>query len=476
MALKALMLRKKIDLKKKERSALEEQRKKLLTREAELEKAINEVTNEEEEKAVQEDVDKLTQEKDELTKQENGLDETIKQLETELAETEAAQDTTPPTSEPTPAAESGERSNKKMNHSVTRTKFFGMTMEQRDAFFAREDVKNYLGEIRTCIKEKRAVTNVGLTIPQVMLPLLKENIENYSKLYKYVTVRPLNGIARMNIMGNVPEAIWMECCAVLNELDIGFNDMEADCFMVGGFFAICNANLEDSDVDLASEFLTALSQAIGIALDKAILYGRNTSAHMKMPLGIVSRLAQTEQPSGYSPTARTWVDLHSTNIITITAAKSKGADLMVSIVEASAAMKNKYSVGGRVWCMNETTHVKVMASTITTTAAGQFAAGITDTMPLLGGPIEELSFIPDNVIIGGYFDLYMLFERAGKQFASSEHVRFLQNQTVFKGIARYDGAPAIPEGFIVIGINGTTPTAAMDFPPDTANASASTGG
>ena len=126
--------------------------------------------------------------------------------------------------------------------------------------------------------------------------------------------------------------------------------------------------------------------------------------------------------------------------------------------------------------MNETTHVKVMASTITTTAAGQFAAGITDTMPLLGGPIEELPFIPDNVIIGGYFDLYMLFERAGKQFASSEHVRFLQNQTVFKGIARYDGAPAIPEGFIVIGINGTTPTAAMDFPPDTANASASTGG
>ena len=38
-----------------------------------------------------------------------------------------------------------------------------------------------------------------------------------------------------------------------------------------------------------------------------------------------------------------------------------------------------------------------------------------------------------------------------------------------KGTARYDGAPAIAEAFVVIGIGGTTPTAAMNFPTDTAN-------
>ena len=74
------------------------------------------------------------------------------------------------------------------------------------------------------------------------------------------------------------------------------------------------------------------------------------------------------------------------------------------------------------------------------------------------------------VIIAGYFDLYILAERAGQKFASSEHVRFLQDQTVFKGTARYDGAPAIAEAFVVIAIKGATVNAAaVTFPTDTAN-------
>jgi len=83
--------------------------------------------------------------------------------------------------------------------------------------------------------------------------------------------------------------------------------------------------------------------------------------------------------------------------------------------------------------------------------------------------IEVLNFIPDNVIIAGYFDLYLLAERAGTKFASSEHVKFLQDQTVFKGTARYDGLPVISEAFVAIGLGGTTPNATMTFAADTAN-------
>ncbi|MGF2525981.1 phage major capsid protein, partial [Ralstonia pseudosolanacearum] len=101
--------------------------------------------------------------------------------------------------------------------------------------------------------------------------------------------------------------------------------------------------------------------------------------------------------------------------------------------------------------------------------SGRIVTGVSDTMPVIGGIIEVLNFVPDNVIIGGYFDLYLLAERAGQKFATSEHVRFLQDQTVFKGTARYDGTPAIAEGFVAIGINGATPTAAMTFTADTAN-------
>ena len=120
--------------------------------------------------------------------------------------------------------------------------------------------------------------------------------------------------------------------------------------------------------------------------------------------------------------------------------------------------------------MNEKTYTELMAATVQVDSNGRIVAGVSDTMPVIGGIIEVLGFLPDNVIIGGYFDLYTLAERAGAKFASSEHVRFLQDQTVYKGTARYDGAPAIAEGFVAIGLGGNTPAAnAVTFAPDAAN-------
>ena len=267
-------------------------------------------------------------------------------------------------------------------------------------------------------------------------------------------------------MGTIPEGVWTDCCANLNELSLTFNDAEVFCWKVGGFFAVCNAQLEDSDIDLASELLTAIGQAIGLALDKAILYGTGT----KMPLGIVTRLAQTSQPADYSATERTWVDLHTTNIKAINSASMTAAELMAAIVTDFGAAKGKYSRGEKVWVMNETTYTALMAKTIATTADGAIVAGVSDRMPVVGGVIEVLDFVPDNVIIGGYFDTYLLAERAGQKFATSEHVRFLADQTVFKGTARYDGKPVIAEAFVALGINNTTPNATMTFAPDTANA------
>lgn len=465
MALKALMLRKRIDLKKKELDKLRASMKDIEKREAELVIAVEEVANEEEQAAVQETVDALIEEKENLQESVDELERVIEELEGELADEEAAQETEPA---PAPAAENEERSYHHMHQIMTRASA-GFTLRDRlAAIITRDDVKEFLGSVRAARMQQRAITNVGLTIPEVMLGLLKENIEGYSKLYKHVTVRPIKGTGRQLIMGTVPEALWTDCCANLNELTLGFNDLEIDCFKVGGFFAICNANLEDSDVDLAAEVLSALGQAIGLALDKAILYGRNAAGTQKMPLGIVSRLAQTAAPSGYPATARAWADLHTTNIITIPAATT-GAALIAAIVTASGKAKNKYSRGEKVWVMNENTYTALMAATVTTDANGRIVTGVADTMPVVGGVIEQLSFIPDNVIIGGYFDLYTLAERAGQQFASSEHVRFLQDQTVYKGTARYDGAPAIPEAFIAVGIGGTTPNATMTFPTDTAN-------
>lgn len=456
MALRTLMLKKSLDDKRAAFEKLTARSEELEKREKDLEAAIEEVTTQEERDAVSEEIEKFDADKADFEAEKKKLEDEIRGLEEELDSLEKAKEVRP---EPEKAPE--ER--KENKHMETR-KFFRMNTQERDAFFAREDVQHFLGEVRSCIREKRALSNVGLTIPEVMLGLIRENIMEYSKLYKHVNVRQIAGEGREIVMGTIPEAVWTDCCANLNELDLSFFDAEVDCWKVGGYFAVCNANLEDSDIALASEILTAIGQAIGLALDKAILYGTGT----RMPLGVVTRLVQTAAPADYPATARPWADLHTSNIVSI-ASGTEDADLFKEIVLALGAAKSNYSRGTKVWVMNETTYTTLVANAMTIDANGAIVSGVSGSMPVVGGTIEVLNFIPDNVIIAGYFDLYLLAERAGTKFASSEHVRFLQDQTVFKGTARYDGLPVISEAFVAIGLGGTTPNATMTFAADTAN-------
>lgn len=461
MALRALMLRKQIETAKR---ALDElQSKSFESREAELRKAIEETATDEERAAVTEAIDAFEAEKKEHDEATAKLEGEIRELEEQLAEEERAQDTgaEPDKAEP-------QKRNTEVKYMQKRGFFKNMGAEERAAIFSRDDVRGFLGEVRECIQNKRALTNVGTLIPDVFLGILRENMMDYSKLYKHVTVRAIAGTGREVIQGEVTEAIWTECCANLNELDLPFYSVDVDCWKVAGYYSVCNAVLEDSDIDLASTLLDALNQAIGIAVDKAILYGLGT----RMPLGIVTRLAQESQPADYAATARPWVDLHSTNVITI-ADTYTGLALFQQIILASGAAKGRYARGGKVWVMNETTYTKIVAAAMAIDAGGSIVSGVNGTMPVIGGVIEVLNFVPDDNIIAGFFDLYLLAERAGARFMQSEHVRFLNDQTVFKGVARYDGEPLIAEGFIAIGIDGETPTTSVDFAPDTANTEAS---
>ena len=64
------------------------------------------------------------------------------------------------------------------------------------------------------------------------------------------------------------EAIWTECCDAINELDISFGQVELDCYKVAGYIAICNAAVEDSDIDLLDAIVVALMQSLGKAKSK----------------------------------------------------------------------------------------------------------------------------------------------------------------------------------------------------------------
>lgn len=463
--LRVLMLRKRINEKKKE---LEEARSTLAgmeKREADIAQAIEEASTEEEKAVVEEEIEKFEQEKVAAVEAEKNINEEVDKLEEELKSVEAEQAT-----DPVPEEKPEEKEERKTEVKMSKRNIFaGLSYQERSAIFENDQVKEWVSAKRSEMKEKRAITNVGLTIPEVLLPLLKANIVNYSKLYDKVNVKRVNGEARQPIASEMSEGVWTECCAALNELSLVFNDWVVDCFEVGGFVAVCNANLEDSDEDLTADILEGISKAIGKAIDKAILYGRNTSANSHMPLGIIPRLVQTAAPADYPATARTWVDLHTTHVLSYAASVTDTA-LFKKLVEDSGIVANEYAGGEITWVMNEKTYKVLLAASMADNAAGALVASIDGTMPVVGGDVVVLNFVPDNVIIFGYFDEYLLAERAGFAFASSEHVRFIQNQTVFKGTARYDGAPIIAEGFAAVALKGGTVSAtAVTFPQDSAN-------
>lgn len=461
MALAQLKLKRSIDEKRKEIEKLRGIKADFEKREAELEQSVEEAETEEDKATIDEAVEALEKEENEA----GDVDGKITDLEKEVTELEENLRTIEQKTED-PAPEEGRGTEKPQTRTIIGgnkmiKRFKDMDMQTRDAFFANEAVASFMQNVRSLIKEKRSVSGADLTIPQEFLGVLRQNITTYSKLLKYVNLVKVNGKARQTISGNIPEAVWTEACAKLNELDFVFNAVDVDAYKVGGFIPICNAVLEDSDTDLADTLMEALGAAIGRAIDKAILFGTG----VKMPLGIATRLAQKTAPSDYPTTARPWADLHTSNIKNVA---GTGSTLFANMTKATAAAKGKYSNGEKFWAMNEATKLKLIAEALSFNASGAIVTSVNDTMPVIGGDIVVIDDIADDTIIGGYGDEYLLAERAGTTIAQSEHVRFIEDQTVIKGTARYDGQPAIAEGFVVLGL-GVAPTTTVTFPTDTAN-------
>ena len=468
MALKALRLRKKIEIKTAELNALREKDKDFETREAELTRSIEEADTEEDQALVDDEIEKFTREKEEHEEAEKNLEDEIRELEQELEEVEKE----PPA--PQPEDERDKRGgvrNMQIRANIRELPmnvraFDALTREERTAIVETDEVQQFLSEIRAMGKSKRAISGADLTIPIVFLDLISENMFRYSKLMNRVRVRNVSGEARQTIAGTIPEAVWTEMCGAINELTFRFNQITVDGYKVAGYISVCNSTLEDSDVDLAGTIVEMISEAIGLAKDKAILYGKGAAS--KMPLGIVTRLAQTARPSDYPANAPEWVDLHTTNIQKI-AADLTGAEFWAALTVALGNTFTTYSRGTQFWAMNSKTRALLKSKMITFTATGDIAANIYATLPIITGDIDILEFMPDGDIVGGYGDLYLWAQRRGMAIEESREYQFIQDNTVFKGKEKADGTPIIPGAFVAVNINGSEVTTAMPFAADEAN-------
>ena len=98
----------------------------------------------------------------------------------------------------------------------------------------------------------------------------------------------------------------------------------------------------------------------------------------------------------------------------------------------------------------KTYYERVLPQTIVPTADGRQVVQGVDRPNIAGLRVVFSNYAPADTIILGDFKKYLLSERKGVTLSTSTHVKFVEDQTVFKGVARYDGKPVRPEAFAIV--------------------------
>lgn len=471
-ALRVLVLNSEITALRAQLTPLEKTRDGFAAREEQLRQALGEITEtstDEERNAVSSAVDTFEQERSANAAEIARIQGEIDTRSAEIARLEAEQ--TPPPAAPA-VSNSDTRNNDHHERSFipmsnpTERRWFGLTYAERDALMQSEQVRTFLKQIREARAQQRSVTGGELGIPDGFLPILRDLTYQESKFLRYCFTTSFRGTTRQNVAGVAPEAIWTEMKDRLNEIDIDFWQLTMDGFMVGGYMAVPNSVLmDDSDLSLTTTILQALASSLAKAIDKSIWFGTGES----MPVGIITRLAAQTKPTWWGSQQGDFTDLHTSNILKLDLATKNGVEFFRPLVAALAVAKPDYSNGTVIWVMNRKTHMDIQSRALAFNDAAALVAGVSNSIPIVGGEIVEWEVMPDNEIAGGYMSLYRSVEREGTTIESNTNVRWLENQTCFKGMQRRDGKPAIGEAFVLVNYGNVQPTTTTTFGKDRAN-------
>ena len=411
MALRQLILNKKIQERSAKITQLRADETKLKDEEVELEKALDEAETDEEVKVVEESADelekKIKEKADEIAK----LETEKAELETELAEIEDEQ----PNNE---EKEDGEK--RKMAKKVqTRNNADVMTIRES---LQIENVRSFYQNIANAMVEKRSLTGAEKVVPTEVIDRIESKLGDYSTLINEVTVEKIGGTGRAVIAGDIPEAIWFEVGKkALDELEDKLDGVELDGFGLGGYVAVPNIIIENSLINLASHVEDRLAKAIAKALDKAILKGTGT----KQPTGVV---------------------------VSAPVANKVTSDGTITDLIAKLAKVDTDGTGGEVIAvMNRATYYsKIVPKTLAVAANGVLTGSY--ALPFR---VVLSAYADDNTVVFGDFKQFLLAQRSEIRVESSTEVQFTSDNTVFKGVGFYDGKATKAEAFAVVTITAT---------------------
>ena len=274
--IKALRVKREIELKKEKLKPLEKRAEELVDEAAKLEQSIDEAEKVEDLDLIDEEINKNATETKETEDKINAIKAEMDALEEELNKL---------------VEKSNDGPNKK------REVIVAMNLTEREnlrALLSAEESseRKFIGEVVSAIRENRAFAGGAELIPETFVDILYDRTMKKSKLLPLVDVVTAKGTAKFLIDSIAPEFVWTEKCADIPELTFAaLGTMELDRYALGGYVPVCNAVIEDAMIDVADYILTKMAEGKAKSIDKAILSGLGSASNQ--PEGILTKVTNT---------------------------------------------------------------------------------------------------------------------------------------------------------------------------------------
>lgn len=424
MALKQLKLGMELKQRKTELAGFMAKQADFKSRAEQLSKALEEAKTEEDIKTVQTAIDELEKEETETDVEKNIADVSaeITRIEGELADLDERKDGSQQT-EPKDA----ERGVREMDMTVNR--FHTRKLIESGEYYERKEVKEFYENLKSI--KQRSVQGEGLTIPQIIVNRIFDIMGDYCTVYPMVDQIRVSGTARILLDTDTEPATWLEQTGTIPEGDVGtITNVDFDGFKVGKLVFVDNAIIQDSVINVDDYVTKKIARALALALDLAILKGKGSAS--KEPEGIIPSL-ETD---------------HKVNVTS-----GKLADIVknISLIDTGAD-----SVGEIVAVMKRSTYYnRFLEYTINVDSSGKVVGKLPNlSQPdLLGLRVVFNNNMDDNDVLFGDFTKYTLVERETINIASSEHVKFSEDQIAFRGKGRFDGKPVNKNAFVLVTVS-----------------------
>lgn len=417
MALRQLMIQKKIDQRKAALDELLQKEDDFDTRASELEAAVEEARSDEEVSAVEEEIEELEKEKKEHNEKKSKLEGEISELENEL---EGLKSKTP--------SKTGERSAKTGQGGDMMNRMQVRELFKTGEYYERSEVKEFYERFRNL----RAVNGGELTIPDIVVNRIMDIMGDYTTLYPLVDKIQVSGTTRILIDTDTEPATWIEQPGTIPTGDVGtITYVDFDGFKVGKVTFVDNYLLQDSIINLDNYVTKKLARAIAMALDAAIVNGEGSSNY---------------QPTGIIPS------LPAENQVDVTADENliKNLGKQVGLIDTG-----EDAVGEIVAVMHRKTYYnRLFEFSVQVDSSGNVVGKLPNlSQPdLLGLRVVFNNNLSEDDVLFGDFSKYTLVERENITIDNSEHVKFVEDQMAFRGKGRFDGKPVKPEAFALVSI------------------------